>query len=178
MKLSWVFVFSCLVLSVQACSKTESEKSTALAGRVGSGVVPYEGAEPAQLFLGAKKGDAAEKCVRAVVVRDVDLACETNRCDVKAFYHPVRSVGNFQRALHVFDCDQDPELSKGHLLTDLGEDGSTAILYFQASRSGPGLWDQLTTEDGRYAIELATEAAEGVLALNTQGGYEWSELPD
>ncbi|MCR2746130.1 hypothetical protein [Limnobacter parvus] len=178
MRLSWVFVFSCLVLSVQACSKTESEKSTALAGRVGSGVMPYEGAEPAQLFLGAKKGDVAEKCVRAVVVRDAELTCETNRCDLKAFYLPVRPVSNSQRALHVTDCDQDPELTKGHLLTDLGEDGSTAILYFQAARSGPGLWEQVTTEDGRYAIQLATEAAEGILALNTQGSYVWSELPD
>lgn len=178
MKLSSMFVVACLVLSVQACSKTESDKSTALARRVGSGVVPYEGVKPAQLFLGAKKGDAAEKCVRAVVVRDVDLACETNRCDVKAFYLPVRPVANSQRALHVFDCDQDPELTKGHLLTDLGEDGSTAILYFQASRSGTGLWEQVMTADGRYAIKLATEAAEGVLALNAQGDYEWSELPD
>lgn len=178
MKFTQIVMVFCLILLVQACSKKESENSTALAGRVGSGVLPYEGAQPAQLFLGAKKGDAAEKCVYAVVVRDVELACYTNRCDVTAFYHPVRPVSNSQRALHVMDCGVDPDLTKGDVLTDQGEDGTSAILYFQASRSGPNLWRQVVGDDGRYAIELATEAAEGTLSLNAQGEYEWHELPD
>ena len=178
MKLLGMFIAVSLLLSLQGCVDSGQQDSTALAQRVGSGVVPYEGVEPKQLFLGAKQGESAQKCARAVVVSDVDLACSNNRCDMKAFYLPVRPVSNFQRALHVTDCNQDPELTSGHLLTDLGEDGSTAILYFQASRTGKGLWKQTIEPDGRYAIELATEAAEGVLSLNAQGQYEWVELPD
>ena len=178
MKLLRTLIAASLLWSLQGCSDSVQQDSTALAQRIGSGVIPYEGVEPGQLFLGSKQGESAERCVRAVVVRDVDLACSTNRCDVKAFYLPVRPVSAFQRALHVTDCNEDPELANGHLLTDLGEDGSTAILYFQASRSGEGLWKQIIALDGRYAIELATEAAEGVLSLNAQGEYEWTELPD
>jgi hypothetical protein len=178
MKWSGILIAVSVLLSLQGCMDSSQQESTALVPRIGSGVVSYEGVEPKQLFLGAKQGGAAQKCVHAVVVRDVDLACSKNRCDVKAFYLPVRPVSNFQRALHVTDCNKDAELTSGHLLTDLGEDGSTAILYFQASRSGNGLWKQTIEPDGRYAIEFATEAAEGILLLNAQGQYDWVELPD
>ena len=178
MKSLGIWIAASLLLSLQGCSESVQQDSTALAQRIGSGVLPYEGVDPKRLFLGLKQGESAERCVRPVVVQDVELACSTNRCDVKAFYLPLRPVSNFQRALHVTDCNQDPELTSGHLLTDLGEDGSTAILYFQASRSGEGLWKQIIVPDGRYAIEFATEAAEGVLSLNAQGQYEWADLPD
>lgn len=55
MKFTQIVMVFCLILLVQACSKKESENSTALAGRVGSGVLPYEGAQPAQLFWGRRR---------------------------------------------------------------------------------------------------------------------------
>lgn len=169
-------VFATLALG---CSdKNTLEKTHENNQRIGSGVITYEGIEPNTLFLGEKIGDSAQKCVRAVVIKDSELACLNNRCEIQAFHLPVRPVFNGQRALHVVPCDANPELAKGHLLTDRSTDDSTAILYFQANRSGNELWKQLVNDDGYYEIEFPTEAAEGILRLDEQGAYVWNELPD
>ena len=174
-----IFVFAaCAALSLGCSDKKTTEEIHNDAPRIGSGVVPYEGIEPNTLFLGKKIGDSAQQCVRAVVIKDSELACLNNQCDIQAFYLPIRPVSNGQRALHVVPCDADPELTKGHLLTDRSTDDSTAILYFQSNRSGNELWKQLVRDDGRYEIEFPTEAAEGALQLNEQGQYVWNELPD
>jgi hypothetical protein len=175
----WAYVLTAFIALTPGCSDKNSLENTHDNNqRIGSGVVPYEGIEPNTLFLGKKIGESAQQCVRAVVIKDNELACLSNRCDIQAFYLPVRPVLNGQRALHVMPCNIDPELANGHLLTDRSTDDSSAILYFQANRSGNELWKQLINDDGHYEIEFPTEAAEGILQLNAQGQYVWNELPD
>ncbi|WP_370264126.1 hypothetical protein [Limnobacter sp.] len=158
-----------LMALTQGCSGKDEQ-------RIGSGVVLYEGIQPNTLFLGPKIGDTAQKCVRAVVIRDAELACTNNRCDEQVFHLPVRPLSNGQRALHVVPCNGDPDLANGTLLTDRSSDDSTAILYFQSNRSGDQLWRQIVDEGGQYKIEFPTEASVGILRLDEHGGYVWEEL--
>ncbi|HEX4842352.1 MAG TPA: hypothetical protein VFV57_01675 [Limnobacter sp.] len=62
-------------------------------------------------------------------------------------------------------------------MTNKGPTGESGILIFQHSRDGEGLWRNLELQSGDYGLQLATEAAEGVLALEN-GTYSWTENPD
>ncbi|HEX4879618.1 MAG TPA: hypothetical protein VFV39_07225 [Limnobacter sp.] len=132
---------------------------------------------PEFLLLGKKIDGGAERCVYAVQVNNAELACQQHTCNTQAFYWPVQAVENGQRALLVNNCSSAPLSSAGQLLTNKGPTGDSGILIFQQGREGEGLWRNLELQNGDYGLQLATEAAEGVLTLEN-GTYSWTENPD
>ncbi|HEX4857026.1 MAG TPA: hypothetical protein VFV28_09445, partial [Limnobacter sp.] len=74
-------------------------------------------------------------------------------------------------------CDATPDSTPGHLITNQGPTGDSGILIFEPSREGEGLWQNIKLPNGDYAVQLATEAAEGVLSFQ-HGQYVWEENPD
>lgn len=141
-----------------------------------TGFVDLEEAVPQLMYLGKPQGERAEKCVRAVRIVDPILACSQNNCDIQAFHFPIRTMQVGQRAIYVGACSYDTGETSGDLLSDKAPDGGSAILYFQAHRSGPGMWRQMRDEH-EFQIEFRTEAAEGVLRY-ADGKYGWAENPD
>lgn len=133
--------------------------------------------QPNSLYLGARTAVGAERCVYAVTVIDSDAACAVNDCDIQAFYWPVKAVQNGQRAVLVSECSTDGLSGTGHLLTNQGPTGDSGILVFQSTRDGNGLWKNVTLPTGDYAVQFATEAAEGTLSFHS-GNYHWEENPD
>ncbi|RZS38535.1 hypothetical protein EV673_2917 [Limnobacter thiooxidans] len=172
MLMTYIFVTGC-----QQSDDAKEEKFTAVAIENQSAIAPAielaSNIDPDQLKIGPVD---APLCAKPVTVLDPEMACQQNNCSVKAFYSGLIPVQKNQRAIQVFDCG-NAEVQP-LLLTDREPRfNSTAILILQNTRDGENLWRQ-SQEGDQYQIELATEAAEGVLSLNSQGLYEWTELPD
>ena len=55
--------------------------------------------------------------------------------------------------------------------------GDSGVLIFQPRRQGEGLWQSIELPNGGYGVQLATEAAEGILTYEA-GQYAWEENPD
>lgn len=174
MKRKFIAMIGCILLaSCQPVTNRHAEKQNALALASQSVIETVPSISPGELKIGPLN---APLCAKPVTVLDPDMACKQNNCSVKAFYSELIPVQKNQRAIRVSACGDEPTLT--HLLTDREPRfNSTAILILQNKRNGENLWRQLQEGD-QYQIELATEAAEGVLSLNAQGHYEWAELPD
>ena len=164
-----LIILVCAFSILASCSTTVDEDVAA--------VTPLPNVQPPQLFLGQKVGDIAERCVYAVQVNDAKLACEQNRCGIQAFYWPVQAIENGQRALLVSECANSQHLNKGDLLTNKGPTGDSGVLIFQTRRQGEGVWQNIELPNGAYGVQLATEAAEGILTYEA-GQYAWEENPD
>ena len=160
---------TCMFLALTACQKSSTNTNTALS--------ILSNVQPTHLFIGKRVGDSAERCMYAVQINDAKQACQQNRCDVQAFHWPVQAIDNGQRALLVKECSTDPQLNTGVLLSNKGPTGDSGILIFQQQREGESLWQNIELPNGDYGVELATEAAEGVLTYQ-QGRYGWEENPD
>jgi len=156
-------------LALTACQKSSTD--------TGAPLSVLSNVQPTQLFIGKRVGDSAERCVYAVQINDAKQACQQNKCDVKVFHWPVQAIENGQRALLVTECTIGPQLNTGVLLSNKGPTGDSGILIFQQQREGDALWQSIELPNGDYAVELATEAAEGVLTYQ-QGRYGWQENPD
>ena len=156
-------------LVLTACGKltTGDEESVSILSSV----------QPTQLFIGKKIGNSAERCVYAVQVTNAQQACQRNKCDVQAFYWPVQAIENGQRGLLVAECSTNQQLGTGEILSNKGPTGDSGILIFQQQREGEGLWQNVELPNGDYGLQLATEAAEGVLTYQ-DGKYDWQENPD
>ena len=159
----------CAALALVACQKSSTDTDIPLS--------LLSNVQPTHLFIGKRVGDSAERCMYAVQINDVEQACQQNTCDVQAFHWPVQAIDNGQRALLVKECSTDPQLNTGVLLSNTGPTGDSGILIFQQQREGESLWQNIELPNGDYGIELATEAAEGVLTYQ-QGRYGWEENPD
>lgn len=157
------------VLALTACGKPTTGDETSLS--------ILSSVQPTQLFIGKKIGNSAERCVYAVQVTSAQQACQQNKCDVQAFYWPVQAIENGQRGLLVAECSTNKQLGTGHILSNKGPTGDSGILIFQQQREGEGLWQNVELPDGGYGIQLATEAAEGVLTYQ-DGKYDWQENAD
>lgn len=167
---SKTFIGSTFILStLLACSPSHDNSGAAVS------VLPN--VQPHQLLLGKKVNGSAERCIYAVQVDDAKQACLQNECGVQAFYWPAKAVSDRQRALLVSECSTNHQLKNGQLLTNQGPTGDSGILIFQPRREGEGLWQNIELSNGDYGVQMATEAAEGVLSYQ-QGNYTWEENPN
>ena len=159
----------CAALALAACQKSSTDTDIPLS--------LLSNVQPTHLFIGKRVGDSAERCMYAVQINDAKQACQQNKCDVQVFHWPVQAIDNGQRALLVTACSTGPQLNTGILLSNKGPTGDSGILILQQRREGDGLWQNIELPNGDYGVELATEAAEGVLTYR-QGRYGWEENPD